>query len=551
MRRQTLLKKNSSLFIITAVLTVAAVVLFTTVRIAQAEAPTRILVIPFTMNAADDVGYLQRGISDMLVSRLEQGKDVIVITPKAQPDNLNELLLKEPADYIITGSVTILGSSVSTDAQVAKGASVDAPVLSFNQTGDQQSDVIAHINELAAAINARILNRHSGPLNKPDPTPPVAVLPLPAVNQSLTQPVSSSPLPFQPKNQPQSAARRAEGPLEPLQIPGIGFIKGQLNGMSTGDVDGNGVDDIVTITDNQVTVYRLDQGQWRKLAEYDSRGTFIGVDAADVNRNGKQEVFVTQFNQSSNRLISFVLEWDGERMQRIAAQLPWYFRRIDMFRHGRVLIGQRQGTGKPFATGIFIMQWTADAYTPGERLTLPQDMSIFGFAFGAVRSPDTPEVVKYDSDGYVQVLSSSGEEKWITTERYGGGSNFILVVDESQWDVENYVYLPPRIHLLDTDGDQINEILVINNQQGFTGSRALANQRYYSKGRLDWLKWHSTGVRSITRTLDMAKFIVDSALVDVDGDGNLEAVAAVVKKTRGVTTKGSSYIVSFKIDATH
>lgn len=55
-------------------------------------------------------------------------------------------------------------------------------------------------------------------------------------------------------------------------------------------------------------------------------------------------------------------------------------------------------------------------------------------------------------------------------------------------------------------------------------------------------------MRSGLRTLDVVRFISDTALVDLDGDGTPEMVAAVVKKTPGVASKGSSYLAVFEID---
>lgn len=64
----------------------------------------------------------------------------------------------------------------------------------------------------------------------------------------------------------------------------------------------------------------------------------------------------------------------------------------------------------------------------------------------------------------MQVLSRSGEEEPISADRYGGGINMIPVIVEEQWDVRDYIYLAPRIHLYDWDRDGIQEIMVVNNE---------------------------------------------------------------------------------------
>ncbi|WP_419663883.1 uncharacterized protein Dvar_41160 [Desulfosarcina variabilis str. Montpellier] len=515
-------------------------VLSTPAQISQAGETTRILIVPFTINAAEKFSYLQQGISDMLTSRLEKDSNVTVATADGKRDNLKALSQTAAADYVITGSVTIVGDSASTDAQVLKGSAVDTPVLSFNRTGRQQAELIEHINELAATINTRLLG-HSP--SQPDQSVP------PTIGKKTSPSVVTAPMPSPATDRHPSNVGKTLSQTEPTRLPGIGSIKGQASGISAGDVDGDGIADIVTITSNHLFVYRFIGAKWAKLAEYDSVGDFIGVDIADVNGNGRQEIFVTRFGQKDSKVLSFVLEWDGNDLQRIATQLPWYFRNVDFFHRGRILVGQRQGQGKQFTSGIYEMQWTNTAYTAGERLALPRNLNIFGFACGAVRSPDKPEVVTYDSDSYVQILSPSGEEIWLTTEKYGGGANFIVFTDEEQWDEKEYIYLPPRIHLHDVDNDGVQELLVVKNQFSFKGSSVLARHRIYAKGRLEWLKYQNAGIRSTSHTMDVARFIADSALVDVDGDGDLDVVAAVVKKTRGITTKGSSYLVGFAISS--
>ena len=551
MNRQKQLRTGKAILCIAAVMSVAACVFSLSARIGYAADATRILVVPFAINAAEDLNYLQRGITDMLTSRLEGNSDIAVVSPDLKTDpEITTLAQRTNADYVVTGSITILGDSVSTDAQVAKGSAVAEPVLSFHQTGSRHADVIEHINALAVMINTRLLDRsEAAQPDHPDAVPPVLTVPAPTVDQKATPPTASpsAPMPSGSTSRQPAKATPEPGPSEPMQLPGFGNIKGQLNGITAGDVDGNGIDDIVTITADELTVYQFKQDRWVKLAQYESRGDFIGVDTADVNRNSRQEIFVTRFSQIDSRVLSFVMEWDGSALKRIATQLPWYFRSVDLYERGRTLVGQRQNQDKHFASDIYEMKWTDGAYAAGERLALPRGLSVFGFAYGPVRSPDKPEVVTYNSDDYIQILSPTGEEVWATTEKYGGGSTFVVFTDEEQWDVQDYIYLPPRIHLYDMDGDGVQEILAVKNQYSFTGSSVLERQRFYSKGRLEWLKCQNVGIRSIVQTLDMARFIADSALVDIDGDGEIEVVAAVVKKKRGIASKGSSYLTGFNI----
>ncbi len=534
---------NSVLFK-AVVMALAAGIALAGAGIVYAAAMTRVLVVPFKVNAEKDLAFLQRGITEMLASRLGQQDKVIVITADQPGDDIAALAKKNHADYVVTGSLTMLGDSVSTDARVIKGAELDNPVLSFGRTGRQQADVIDHIDDLAGRINARILGRK---MEQPSqvvapapasPTPPPAIDRKADLSQAPSAPAATGigrPL----FSKPQDTAT-----LVPLQLTGIGDFNEQLNGLAAGDVDGDGTVEIAAIGHSRLYVYRMARGRWLKMAQYDGTGKFIGVDMADANNNGRNEIIVTNFDNTEGRPISFAMEWDGHALKRICGQMPWYFRTVNMADRGTLLVGQKQGVGDRFTPGIYEMKLEGGTYVPGERLPLPRKLNIFGFAYGAVRAKGKMEVVTYNSDGYVQLLDSKGHEAFVSTESYGSGANTIVFTDESKYDDRDYIFLPPRIHLHDLDGDGTQEILVMNNETGL-GSRVLARHRFFKKGRIEWLNWYGQGIRPTIQSLDMTRYIADTALSDIDADGDLEIVAAIVKKPEGMTSAGSSYLTVF------
>lgn len=514
---------------------------------AKAATVTRILVVPFSVHADQDLAFLQRGITEMLVSRLGRNGEIVVVAAGKPGDDVAALAGENQADYVVLGSLTVLGDRVSTDSKVVKGTRIDQPVLSFGRSGRQKDDIIDHIDELANQINTRILGRKSD-------LPSQAAIPAP-VSQP---PAASAPQTEQPAaptaqaapggGRPLSTMQRDTEALAPVKLPGIADFREQLNGLAVGDVDGDGAMEIAAIGNSRLYLFRMARGRWIKMAQYDGSGKYIGVDMADANHNGRNEIFVTNFDNTEALVISFVMEWDGQALKRIAGNLPWYFRTTDVAHRGQLLVGQKQGVGDRFTPGIYEMQWRAGTYGPGDRLPLPRKLNVYSFAYGAVRSPDQLEVVTYNSGGHVQLLNRKGSETFVSTETYGGSTNAIVFTDEEQWDAQDYIYLQPRIQLHDLNGDGLQEILVVKNQTGLPGGSVLVRQRYYNKGRIEWLGWHAQGIRPVMQGLDMARFIADCDLVDLDGDGDLEIVAAVVKDTAGAISKGSSYLAVFKMN---
>ncbi len=525
----------------------AAGIVFAAAAAAKAATATRILVVPFTVHAGQDLAFLQRGISEMLVSRLGQNDNVVVVAAGKPGDDVAALAGENQADYVVLGSLTVLGDRVSTDAKVVKGTQVDQQVFSFGRSGRQQDDIIDHIDALANQISVRILGRKSDLPGQAAIPAPVSQPPA-ATGPEAVQPAAPTTQVASGGGRPLSNMQRDAGVLAPVKLTGIADFRDQLNGLAVGDADGDGAMEIAAIGNGRLYLFRQARGRWIKMAQYDGAGTFIGVDMADANHNGRDEIFVTNFDNTEALVISFVMEWDGHSLKRVAGNLPWYFRTTDVAHRGQLLVGQKQGIGDRFSPGIYEMQWQAGTYGPGDRLPLPRKVNVYSFAYGAVRSPDQLEVVTYNSGGHVQLLNRKGSETFVSTETYGGSTNAIVFMDEEEWDAQEYIYLQPRIQLHDLNGDGLQEILVVKNQTGLPGGSVLVRQRYFSKGRIEWLGWHAQGIRPVMQGLDMARFIADCDLVDLDGDGDLEIVAAVVKDTAGAISKGSSYLTVFKMN---
>ena len=107
-------------------------------------------------------------------------------------------------------------------------------------------------------------------------------------------------------------------------------FKMQLESMALGDVDGDGKTETVLITRRAIHVFRHTGDRFEKIYETKGRSSskYIGVDIADINNNGRAEIFITSILLERNQLHSFVLEWDGKDYVRIADKMNVHFRVI-------------------------------------------------------------------------------------------------------------------------------------------------------------------------------------------------------------------------------
>ncbi|QER42868.1 hypothetical protein F1847_08985 [Thermodesulfobacterium sp. TA1] len=104
----------------------------------------KVLILPFEVYADKDLSYLKEAIPEMLVSRLFTPNKIEVVDyelvkmeltglPKINKEIARSLGQKFNADYVVWGSVTVLGESVSIDAQMMSLTSPKKPVQFFQE----------------------------------------------------------------------------------------------------------------------------------------------------------------------------------------------------------------------------------------------------------------------------------------------------------------------------------------------------------------------------------------------------------------------------------
>ena len=394
----------------------------------MAAEPQRVALLPFKINAEKDLTYLQNGIFDMLSSRLAEPGKVQVLS-RGEIDNAlagaagpqdeaaaRNLGKKLGTDYVLYGSLTMFGDSLSIDAKMLDVTGAKPPVAVFSQSPDV-GGIIPAIDRFATDINARVFDRGT-------PGAAVAATPVPAAPQPGTQDDSRA--------HPEKLYQRGETQVSPfitpkdlvLQSPNMwksANYKYLINGMAIGDVDGDGKSEIVVVSPDEIYVYRLQDGRLLEIARQDvgSERYNIGVDVADINGNGRAEIFVTALTRLKNVVRSYVREFDGKAFVEIAQDLPWFFRVTDLPARGRILLGQQSRLYAPYRGGLYEMQWDGGAYVPQNPIITPREqVNVLGVALGDVLNTGEETLVAIDRDNRIVIASPSGEALWKS-----GGTN--------------------------------------------------------------------------------------------------------------------------------
>ncbi len=549
-------RHTNRLFGLTAILLVLLVI-----GQPASAAEQKVAIVPFAVNAEKDLSFLQRGISNMLSSRLARPGKVAVVDAAAVAREAGEAQLTDAtarelgrrlgADYVLFGSLTVLGGSVSIDSRMVKVAS-DQPAMTFFSQADGMEKVIPKIDRLAADINRRVFAA--------GPAAPAAKAPAgPTATAQSQEGLTMGTHPEKLLQQQGFGGSAEQGVATPFIMTGgtgatyRGFWKSPnykvlFNGLALGDVDNDGLIETVVITPDEVICYR---GQDRKffkahqLPKADDN-VFIGVDVADINDNGTPEIFVTSLNRQRNVLTSLVYEWDGRNFKAIVTGAHWYFRVAELPDRGPVLYGQKRGRDGVFGGAIYEMVWQHGEYVPQTRLQLSGTINLMGFAAGDVRNDGRTTYLAYDDTDHIQVLNGAGKRLSISGEVYGGSTLYYLRRIDDPGQVQNIQYFPMRLLVADITGDGTNEVVVAKNHE--MAKRKLQTFRVFTKTQLHSLVWDGLGLASNWRTRATSGFIRDFAVGDFDNDGAKELVAAVVI-SEGATaiTKPKCTIIAYEL----
>ncbi|MDY6791472.1 MAG: VCBS repeat-containing protein [Thermodesulfobacteriota bacterium] len=517
-----------------------------------AAEPVKILISPFNIHSKDDLSFLNTGIIDMLSARLAKKDRVVIIKPPdtwpSEGDLAEETAVKLAtdlkADYVIIGSLTVFGNSISTHAKFIEVKKNEALVTS-NQYGEHRGDALSHVNLFAEGIHRHLSGGKE------------VVLPPPVQKEEKPTPPQSPPPMVKPVEKP---AEKQVSPAKAKTSPGIWksrkFDK-KINSMAIGDVDGDGNNETVFISKNELFIYRVENGSLVKKAELKGKGyhTFLYVDVADINNNQKAEIFVTSLS-GKGQLNSFILEYDGLKFKKIVPGANFYYRVLSIPGRGNILLGQKRGmlgtggdyeidpSGSLFLSGVVELKWKNKGYEPADRLELPDRVNIYSFAYGNVLNDGREMTVVFTKDNRLVILDKTGNEEFKSRERYGGSAAYLEFPVKGENKQMDRFYLPQRIFITDFDQDGKNEIVTVRTQA--TTSSIFKRYRNFDSGWIECLTWNNVTLKQKWKTDEISGYISDLAVGDMDNDGISEIVFPVITQSGSIIKKKRSHIIAWE-----
>ncbi len=534
---------------------------------ATAAEPVKIAVTPFTINAESDMTFLQNGIFDMLASRLGKEKNVNVIEKgeieealKGYDDFQNDEQCRNigalvSADYILFGSLTIFGESVSIDARVFD-VSGEKKALSFSKQLNNKAEVIPAVNMFAKEINMKLfdiksLETESAEYNNYD-----------APNQDEKKNYSIN-------MHPEKLLEKGFFNLSPDDSEGVfmtsdSFKKTEtgkfwrskrfnhrINGIAVGDINNDNIQETLILTDHNLLIYQIKDDRLIKIAEpvNDGFGNNISIDVADINFNGTPEIFITSLNTYKTLVNSFVLEYRDKRFVKILDDSTWFYR-VGDFLGRKTLFAQKHKPGATqFVNPVYEMGWNGSSYVTGRKVISKKKANALGIAGGNLLSEDKDFMIFYNMHNKLTIADNIGNEIWKSGDEYGGNmlySQKEATVSDRIGDPFNNTYFPIRIIIYDINNDGKEDVITAKNFQ--PPGVNLVRYRNYINSQIISFAWDGIGLAPMSKTRKMSGRISDFVIGDFDNDGKKELlVSMVITEGTMITDTPKSVLIAFEL----
>jgi len=535
-----------------------------------AKEKKKVAVLPFAIHSAENIDYVKQGVRDMLSSRISVSDGIEVIGKDAVAEAMKEkgakdltladvydLGKKMNVDFVVWGSITKIGNSLSIDGKLVDIVTNKSDVSIFTQS-QSLDDVIPKINDFAQRIDQHILGTVPPTFSSPAVSPqlPVQQQPSPPSREKdIASGIRSSKKgTFTSIINPEFI--NAAGPLDKKGFWMSPKIPTEFKGMDIGDVNGDGLNEIVLIDNNNVMIYQLQGKKFKFIQKIPGKSYdhYLSVDVADINQNGIKEIIVT--NLSGDTLESFVLEFKEGNFIVIASKLPWFLRVVEMESCPR-LLGQYRGMDNPFDTPIHEIVWENGNYRQGMRMKIPLGLSVYGLTVANIDTGGNEKIIALDSNDYLtiyeqtdkplmrlQTFGGSNELLWKSDDVYGGSSTYIEQKRSGSETYEQMRFINLRILTYDINKDGKKEIIIVKNISA-TG-RVFKNVKLFTSSEVYDLEWDGLGLTENWKTRKINGYVADYQFKDVDNDGQNEIVLALILST-GASISEKSVIVAYKL----
>ncbi|MBI2354539.1 MAG: VCBS repeat-containing protein [Deltaproteobacteria bacterium] len=429
------------------------------------------------------------------------------------------------ADVLVSGTYIAIGKMFSVDA-LARTSAGRTLTRTFVQ-GESQDELIPAVGKLADKLSAELVKLYSG---GPLAAPGVSLAPVPAAKTEIIRSEQQVRL---------APAGEFIKPRDYEQGSSGGWVSKRLDGaanlMATGKTLPDGSREIFLAENRRLSCYR--QARDMKLvseAEFKATEKIVSLDTLDTVAG--MDIYVTIIR--GDDLASQVWQMQGDKLIRVAENLPFFFRAFSLAGGPKRLYAQPMGRDRDFFGAV------SEATRQGANITLknPIQMPRFGdiYTFNQFRDSEGKILtVVINPDNYLVVYDQGLKELWRSNDKFGGSELYFQKEDlenaRTTGDKNRWIFMNQRIQV--TAG---GEVLVGRNDGFFV----IGNARSYKKGAVYCLLWNGSSLEEKWRTKETQNYMPDYWL---DESRNELLILQTVQRP-GIATTGASSLSVKKVE---
>jgi len=485
--------------------------------------PIKLFVQEFKVSGVNVPDDMKSTLSSLFSSRID-GDIIQVVETAAQ------------ADGTASGAYSAIGKMFSLDLQV-KDISGKSILRAFEQ-GESADDVIPSVGRLAQKITKELAKIKSTPAIKLPADKDIRISD-PVIKTTNIDSAVIKPTVVVTPSSSQGEIVRPDIQKKAAESGMIGQrLDGAMIAIAPGKKLPGGDRELFMALEREIRLYR--QGKeivlLTSISDFRATEKIIGIDTADLDNDGKMELYVTMTR--GEKLASQVWVVESDKFNKIASDLPYFFRAVSVGNGKRKVLAQEMGSDVDFSMeiGEVFRKGNSVEVKPFKRLAAP--ISIFTIGWieaGAGKN----YLVQLSEDGYLLVRDEKNEELWRSSDRFGGAELFFSREDQQNvrvtGELHRKVYLDQRI-IVASDGE-----LIVPRSDGLWSS---GPGRTFSKNSIYSFAWNGAVLDERWHTRESRHYLADYFY---DEDKKELVLLEVIKKD-GMIQKGASAISIKKIE---
>lgn len=528
------------------------------------SAGARIAILPWKVNSAENLDYVKDAMPDMLSSRVGAAPSVEVLRSDIVKDaaeaerksgEITEAAAasigrKLKADYVLYGSLTVLGAAASLDAKFLNVK--DGTVTPFFAKGAGIDSVIGMADKLSADLLSAL-----SPAQKPVLTPSTGV--------GATEKTIASPELLKPAQTPMEEDSFIIKPKDTGFKKALWMsqrISGEFIAMAAADIDKDGTKELFLLKNSSVVIARLTDGKLDIVNELPNNGPDqnIAIAAFDADGDGVPEVYVSALHRGQPS--GFAIEFKDNGFKVTSTGIKWAMRTAHAGKD-IALIGQKFRKSDGFYGAIRLLRKQGaeivdagpfEAVSPG----LPGRLNLYRFE--VIHGAKDNILAALDDREYLRLFKKDTNGKWEqfykSLDFYGGTLDMINAGDEDRPapSDQEFFTVAGRFFTGDLNNDGKPELVIKRNIPGGLGRYAKVARSFTSGAvvnlsleGIDDAGSEANILSENWRTKEVSGYIADFFIDDPAGDGTRQMFMLIVEGTGAFAGNIKSYILLNKM----